>query len=263
MRSRIPAVIVFSLIPMIEAWAQNPAGEIKPPLAFEVASIKRSVDRPLGEMIASGRIGPITEGDRHSILFMPLSITIAQAYGVRGIDVMGPAWLKDDKFAIVTKMPACAAKEIPAMLRTLLAERFHLQIHRETRQSAAYVVGIAKSGLKLPELSADEPLPPRRQNAEVMEMSGELAPMLPAIGTAAGLDAPMIDETGTKGRRFRVAVPTRKFFANRFDANADGKVDPLTILREAFDPLGLTVERRQVPTEVIVVDQIDRNPTEN
>ena len=74
---------------------------------------------------------------------------IERAYSIRPYQFTGPDWINNVNFDITAMYPADTAKDQRAlMLQTLLAQRFHLVIHRETKEMAAYALVVAKSGLK-------------------------------------------------------------------------------------------------------------------
>src|SRR5690349_24355157 len=83
---------------------------------------------------------------------------IMVAYNISVKQLSGPRWLTDPttdasvvtRYEIVAKVPADARKDqIPLMLQKLLEDRFKLQVHRESRTTQIYSLGIAKSGSKL------------------------------------------------------------------------------------------------------------------
>src|ERR1017187_7513788 len=113
--------------------------------AFEVASIKPS--EPITPaMIASGKLhaGMKIDGKRVDIGNFGMMQLICKAYDVKSYQVSGPSWLKvvgmsGQRFDIVANLPEGATKEqVPQMLQALLAERFKLVIHRETKDQPVY-----------------------------------------------------------------------------------------------------------------------------
>src|SRR6266545_1266884 len=100
---------------------------------FETASVKR-IDRG----VIHNSLGPATvllRGD-------PLKIVLAEAFKVKPYQIVGPAWLDEDCFDIVAKMPAGATMDqIPAMLQALLAEGFKFVAHKEDRPQPISALG--------------------------------------------------------------------------------------------------------------------------
>jgi len=82
---------------------------------------------------------------------LPLDLIIAAAYGIAGYQISGPGWLRDERFDIIAKTdaPVASEDEMRPLLQGLLAERFRLALHRETRELPSYVLTVAKNGPKL------------------------------------------------------------------------------------------------------------------
>src|SRR5579883_321402 len=125
--------------------------------AFEVATIKPAP--PLNPMeIAQGKVhlGMNIDGARVDIGALSMSDLIRTAWEVKPYQVSGPDWMTTERFNIVAKMPEGATKDdVPAMLKTLLAERFKLAVHKESREHPVYALVVGKNG---PKLQAAAPL---------------------------------------------------------------------------------------------------------
>jgi uncharacterized protein (TIGR03435 family) len=121
------------------------------PPAFEVASIKPTAPSTDGRVMR--RVG----GDPGLVDYtnVTLKIVLARAYGVKDYQISGPDWLDTEGFDIKAKVPDGVPKEqIPAMLQTLLAERFGLTLHKETKTLPVYALTVAKGGVKMKEVDA-------------------------------------------------------------------------------------------------------------
>jgi len=127
---------------------------------FEVASVKPALSpAELGRLAAQSggpppmpRFGIQTQpGGRFSAGTSTLKALIAEAFEVRDYQIEGgPAWLTTDYFEITANAGADATPgDVKAMLRTLLAERFGLRTHRDTRQAPMYVLSVARSDGRL------------------------------------------------------------------------------------------------------------------
>ena len=135
------------------------------PLAFEVASIK-----PAGALdplaIAQGKVsvGMKVDGAICNIGSFSLRDLVRTAYEVKdyqisGLDSLGAA-MSAQRFNIQATLPEGATeKQVPQMLQTLLAERFNLVIHRETRDQPVYALMVAKGGPKLKDAEPDPSAP--------------------------------------------------------------------------------------------------------
>jgi uncharacterized protein (TIGR03435 family) len=149
------------------------------------------------------------------------------------------------------------------MLQALLAERFHLAVHRAQKEMRAYALLVDKGGLKL-HAATGEPRPsasPQDFHGTMRQLANLIAiglsipvvddPTRPAI--ASGAPVPVIDETGLEGV-YDISV----------DLPHDAAADSFTRWSRALtDQLGLKLEARRAPVDVIIVDKVDRTPTGN
>src|SRR4051794_31241129 len=126
-------------------------------LTFEVASIK-----PAPAPVADGRgrimmMGPSggpgsKDPGRIRYPFMNLRSVLTIAYDVKTFQIAGPATLDTERYDITATMPPTTTQEqFRVMLQNLLAERFKLTIHRETRELPMYSLVVAKNGPKMKE----------------------------------------------------------------------------------------------------------------
>jgi uncharacterized protein (TIGR03435 family) len=152
------------LLAAVSAFGQAP----DKPLAFEVASIKPA--GPLDPLaIAQGkvRVGMKVDGAICDIGMFSLRDLIRTAYEVKdyqisGADTLGTP-MDAQRFNIQATLPAGAGeKDVPQMLQGLLAERFKLVVHHESKEQSVYALVVAKGG---PKLKPSEPDPPAAQSA--------------------------------------------------------------------------------------------------
>lgn len=157
---RIRTFVVCGFFAVTLAFAQTPA---TPPLAFEVASIKPA--GPLDPMaVAQGKVNIGMKVDGHICRIGSLSLRdlIRTAYEVKdyqisGADSLGTP-LSAERFDIQATLPEGATeKQVPQMLQALLAERFKLVVHRDTKDQSVYALVVAKGG---PKLKPSDPEPP-------------------------------------------------------------------------------------------------------
>lgn len=154
---RYVAIFILCVLAMAMASAQAPApatvtlpGQTPAPpwdaphLSFDVASVKPNTG---GAMMMSMRMLP----NSFNVTNLPLRLIILQAYRVSGYQLVGgPSWLDSERFDINAKAPeGSRPDETPLMLRGLLAERFKLKIHGETRDSQIYALVLSRSDGKL------------------------------------------------------------------------------------------------------------------
>lgn len=198
MRLTIPAALAACLL------AQQPP-------AFEVASIKA---RPAGSPI--GVIGGQPSGSRLTLEAMSLSDLISWAYNVKPWQVAGgPPWAgtQDEptvlnsgtrRFDIAAKAEGEAPRppeEFRAMMQSLLADRFHLVLHRQTRDMRVYALVIDKGGSKLRQSAADGKSVLRMNGGGHMVGTGAtVTQLVDWFSNASGVDRPIVDRTGLTGR---------------------------------------------------------------
>src|SRR3954451_10262547 len=136
MRTILPLTAIVSMC--CAAYAQDAAGQP----TFEVASVKPAPPQS-GHMFRIGMSGGPGTPDPGRINFENVSLknVIMRAYNVKGYQISGPSWLDSERFDITAKVPAGATKEqFQLMLQNLLAERFKLQLHRESKQMPVYAL---------------------------------------------------------------------------------------------------------------------------
>ena len=139
------------------ALAQTPA----PGPAFEVASVKPAAPLDRGQMLSGQmHVGMKIDAARVDIGGMSLADLIRVAYRVKPYQVSGPDWMASERFDVLAKLPEGASREqVPEMLQALLAERFKLTVHRESKEHAVYALVVGKNGPKLKESAPDADAP--------------------------------------------------------------------------------------------------------
>src|SRR5436190_3888523 len=126
-------------------------------LAFEVATIKPAGPlNPQAIMSGQMRIGMKVDQARVDIGSFSLSDLIRTAYRIKTHQVSGPDWLGGERFNVLGKMPAGSTEEqIPEMLQALLADRFKLTFHKESKEHAIYALVVGKGGHKMKDSEPD------------------------------------------------------------------------------------------------------------
>lgn len=175
---------------------------------------------------------------------------IRYAYDIKDYQLSAPHWLSDDSvsFDVSATAPGASEAQIRGMLQKLLVDRFHLQARHETRDLPLYRLVAAKRGPKL-KPAASETGPP-----SVKSNSGANGGGLTATGVSMGdfadalsheLNRPVLDQTNVTGR---------------YDISL--QYDETGII-PAVQQLGLRLESAKEKVDVLIVDNIDRKPTEN
>lgn len=149
---RTAIVCVLVVLSTVAFTAQAPSAP-----QFDVASVKPSNPNPTGPLGAIPLMLPPV-GGRFTATNVPLRLLVRTAYGVQDFQIAGgPSWQMERRFDIVAKTEDTAAtmEGILPMLRALLAERFRLKTHTESREMAVSALRVARSdGALGPDLKA-------------------------------------------------------------------------------------------------------------
>uniref|UniRef100_Q02AY4 Uncharacterized protein n=1 Tax=Solibacter usitatus (strain Ellin6076) TaxID=234267 RepID=Q02AY4_SOLUE len=240
--------------------------------AFEVTSVKPAA--PIASKEGKERVGLTISGSRVEITYTSLAGLVQIAYRVKAYQVVGPGPTTSDHFDVQAKMPEGAGQDqLPEMLQTLLAERFKLTLHREQKEHAIYALLVGKNGPKLQETEpADGPATTgwtKSGNGMRLDRKMTLAALADLLGRFA--DRPVIDMTALKGTyQIDLEIPFDDLMRAKTAAEgaarggSDSASDPADFpLFSATQKLGLKVEPRKTPVEVLVIDHADKLPTAN
>jgi uncharacterized protein (TIGR03435 family) len=129
--------------------------------SFEVASIKPAPPPSDPHRLMVGMRGGPGTPDPGQITYSNVTLrnVLMNAYDVKDFQISGPSWLASERYDIVAKLPPGTTKEqFKLMLQNLLAERFQVSLHHETKELPMYALVVAKSGLKMKE-TPDAPPP--------------------------------------------------------------------------------------------------------
>src|SRR5689334_8446709 len=138
--------MLYKLLPAAFAAAGTAFAQPAAPLSFEVASVKAAAPCCTAGKWRGNRPGV----DRVDFQYGTLLYYITYAYGVKSYQLAGPDWLREVRFDIAAKGPEGTRREqLPQMMQALLAERFRLQVHRESRELPGLALVVGKNGPKL------------------------------------------------------------------------------------------------------------------
>ena len=276
-------------------------GQSAPPTVFEVASVKSAPSPSDGRVRASMRGGPGTvDAGQITCINVTLINVLLRAYNVKTYQVTGPDWLSSQRYDIIAKIPPGATKEqFDLMLQNLLADRFRLALHHETREIQGYELVTGKNGPKLkvsPE--ADPSVQPATQPASPPKVDANGFPRLDAPG--------LVMMEGVKGRavisyltarvqplsalvdrlstEFRLPIVDKTGLTGKFDFTLEfapqppGTLTPPSSVEALSDnvdqsapnlitavqqQLGLKLNSSKVRLDVLIIDRADKVPTEN
>jgi bla regulator protein blaR1 len=304
----VPLVIGVVNVPASRAQS---VGSRDKRLAFEVASVKVAPPSADGTISVNLAGGPgthnpgqltytnITLGEVIKVAFGILGPTVDSAH--KDDRITGPGWLNAERYNIVARIPMGTSKDdFKLMLQNLLAERFKLTLHRETKEGSGYALVIAKSGLKIKE-STDETkpepdgaprdlpmkfdvgedgfriFPPGRGGVTSAVVNGltRLTASKVSMGEWSAVlknlsGAPVDDQTGMKGNYdFHLEFVRDPSVSGRGGRGMPPLVDagvgePGPGLADALQSqLGLRLEPKKTAIDTLVVDHVEKTPTEN
>ncbi len=333
----VPGRIVLCLVLVLLSTSGSTSGQTHPARVFEVASVRPSA-MDIQKMAAAVRagetpnVGVRVTKSQVTYSYMTLKELIIAAYDVKPGQVSGPDWLNDggaQRFDIVAKLPDDATvDQVPQMLQALLADRFKLAVHRETKEQSVMALIVGSNGPKLKETTADElqdidPATPLKTGERQMDtpegpvrmtvtpaggatinmgkrgvwtqsmvpgpppslhlegkgvtMSGFVDMLTQVTAMTGNAGPPLVDMTGLKGnyvvgidisladllriaQAAGVAVPpTPQAPGAGIAASDPGSSSAL----DALQTLGLKLESRKAPQQLLIVDKVEKMPTAN
>jgi uncharacterized protein (TIGR03435 family) len=246
------------------------------PPAFEVASVK------LAPPATGNGIRVSMGGDAGRVSYSNVTLrnVMTQAYKVKDRQISGPDWLDSERYDIVAKIPADTPKDqVPLMLQTLLAERFKLALHREQKVMPVYALVAGKNGAKLHEASSEAGGFRMSMGPKGRQLTGNASISALSDVLSRFMDRPVLDMTGIKGV-FEISLewtPDDSRSASKFGLGAPGpgrpevaaegkatdSADAPSIFTAVQEKLGLRLEAKKLPIEILVVDHVEKVPTEN
>jgi bla regulator protein blaR1 len=243
--SNLPAIFVASIALCASAQDRRPA--------YEAASIKPNV---------SGSNSSSTHGSRGQIVMVNTTLKrlIERAYDVRPFQVTGPDWMESVHFDVSAKYPPeTKPAQRNLMLQTLLEDRFHLQAHRITKEIPGYAMVLGKGGLKVTPVKAtgDDSTNTNGNGGQMALTATSISMPRLAQVLSYSLNSTVVDKTGVEGV-FNIEL---KYSTN--DAAAAHPDAPASIFTALAEKLGLHLQAQKVPVQFIVVDRVERMPTEN
>jgi uncharacterized protein (TIGR03435 family) len=264
---RVALVPVTLGILASSAFGQNPPAA---KLTFEVASIKPAAPpQSRADFEQRGRGGPGTDDPgRITWRLVGLMQLIVRAYGFMLWQIKGPPdWANDVAYDIVVKVPpGTTLQQSNLMLQNLLIERFGLAAHIETKPGEVYELTVAKRGSKLRE-PADPSAEPSWKTVAAARGRVTVFTNEPLSGLFPTIEGSwrhrVVDKTGLTGKYdFSVTFPLPARASSILATLDDGSSD--ADLASALEQdLGLKLERKKGPVDTLVIDHLEKVPTEN
>lgn len=287
---RIPSPIQ-AIVLVCPVFAQAPQ--------FEVATVRPSAPGPAQQV----KVGVHIDGAQVRIVALTLRDYVGIAYRMKVAQVSGPDWTANDRFDIsATLPPGSTTAQLPEMLQALLADRFGMKVHKEKKEFPVYALLPGKGPLRLkespPDPDADKDEPKGSVNVAATGSAAGVsvnlghgsswsfvpnrfeAKKLTMEQFAANLerfaDRPIVDMTGLEGRydlAFEVNPEDYRPMLIRSAIYAGEVMSPRAMrllegassapLADAVQQIGLKLEARKAPLDVLVIDEALKTPTAN
>src|SRR5688572_21494214 len=264
------------------------AAQVRP--QFEVAAFRPAADALSGDFV----LGLNAKGSQVHISWASLADLVNMAYRVKRYQISGPPWLGADHFNVDAKIPdGFTTRHVPEMLQSLLDVRFGMKSHWEKKELPVYTLGLSTLEPKLTEVAA----PDDQLSFPIGNISGGRS----VIDFGSGgtftfgdnmldakklnldqftewfsnfLDRPVLNKTDLKGYYdFQMKLTARDFQTMWMWAVINGganvpplaSVDALSLesLPNALKNLGFKLERGKGFIDVLVIDAVQRKPTDN
>jgi uncharacterized protein (TIGR03435 family) len=258
---------------------------------FEVAAIKPAADALSADFV----LGLNAKGSQVHISWASLADLVNMAYRVKRYQISGPPWLGADHFNVDAKIPdGLTTRHVPEMLQSLLDVRFGMKSHWEKKELPVYTLGLSTLEPNLKEVAAPE-------EAQLSFPIGNISGGRSVIDFGSGgtfafgdsmldakklnldqftewfsnfLDRPVLNNTGLKGYYdFQLKLTARDFqtmwqwaaIAGGVNVPPPALIDALSLesLPNALKNLGFKLERGKGFVDVLVIDAVQRKPTEN
>jgi uncharacterized protein (TIGR03435 family) len=222
---------------------------------FEVATIKPAPAQ--SPRWTQTQMSSDTETGKLIYSNVNLKEVIGQAFKVQQYQISGPSWIETERFDIVAKFPPRSARDqVLLMLQGLLADRFKLTLHRETKELPVYALVVGKNGPKLTTTETETGIT-SNSNRTSWHVVAKISMRLLAEFLTNQVGRPVVDQTGLTGP---------------YEITLDWAVDNPTSNEAAPGPsiftalqeqLGLKLDSTKGPVETIVVDHSEKTPPEN
>jgi uncharacterized protein (TIGR03435 family) len=242
-----------------------------PAPSFEVTSVKPNHNPPVST--TGARVVSLRLSLNHGMLtFEQLSLTnlLLQAYDIQRNQIVGcPGWCDSEFFDVVGKAENSdvTPDQVRLMLQTLLADRFRLAVRREKQERSGYALTVGKNGMKLKAAGADETTGASASGYIRTFQRLPIAALVNFLANSAR--QPVFDETGLKGLfdftldlTPRADDPLQAAVRNGVPLAADPTNGFSRIAEAVENQLGLRLESRRIPTEMLIIDHVE-HPSEN
>lgn len=268
----VPVVLGIMNAPLIRAQSQSQPPAT--PLAFEVVSVKANKS-------GGGRGGMRPQPTGIVITNLNLKFIIQDAFSVEDFQISGgPNWIENERYDIAAKAKGpITTEQRKLMVQTLLADRFHLSHHRETKEYPVYALVVNKNGPKLHPAASDttpqifmKPTPTGLQLTGQKSSMQALANLLTLLMHRTVIDRTGIvgdfdfkaewvpDQTQVGGNELIQAA--RSLNPDQVQGDLSPNASGTSLTAALQEQMGLKLEAAKGPVQILVIDHVER-PAEN
>jgi len=241
-------IVAAAALTLCSAWAQA--------LKFDVASVKKlNTTGPPGDIPRNADPAP----GRFHMTNVPMRMLLEWAYDLKDYEISGPDWIKiDERYEVIAKAAGPAPEsDVRQMLQALLLDRFQIKVHRERKDLPVYVLLPGKGEPKVKEAAAGVEPSGRGDGSNVVFTAQPISRF--TFMLSRRMDRPVLDMTGLKGR-YDFTVDTSGLGFNGREPEVPGGTSIFTAVQR---DLNLKLEARKEPIQILVIDSINKMPTEN
>jgi uncharacterized protein (TIGR03435 family) len=288
---------VLAMLLAASSFAQTIAQS--PRVEFEVASVKPSAASGPNEVA----VGVHVDGAQIQAAGLSIRNLIGLAYRIKAPLIFGPDWIASERFDISATLPAgSTTAQLPEMFQALLADRFQMKVHRDKKELPVYALVAGKGPLKLkeslPNPDADKDEPKGTANvsaggsakgvginfghgvsftfANNQFVATKMTMAMFAENLERFADRPIVDETGLTGQYdFTIDFIPEEYrimlIRSAVQTGANLRPQALRLLDnaspaalgDALQQIGLRLDPRKAPLDVLVIDGALKTPTAN
>jgi len=257
----------FPIPPDVSPQSTDPNAKLP---VYDVASVKPNKAN-------DGMMRIMNHPDGFSCTNISLKTLIGNAYGIRqDLITGGPAWADSVGFDVEAKVSGedveafkkLTGRQRNSLLQALLADRFHLKVHHETKTLPMYDLLIAKGGSRL---KANAPAPPSPDAAKDPEAAKPRGMMTMGPGMLKGQGLPMASIANQLSYALQATVSDKTGLTGDFDfelkwtpddagpTNADTSSEPnISIFTAVQEQLGLKLQPTKGPVDTLVIDHAEQ-----
>jgi uncharacterized protein (TIGR03435 family) len=184
---------------------------------------------------------------------------IAAAYGLKPYQITGPLWLSGSDYEIIAKTATPASDaELKTMLQNLLADRFQMTTHRESKEQPVYTMTAVKTSmLHKPAREGEPRIGPARGGIAFQNYSMEK--LADYLGGTPGINRPVLNMTGVEGEYdFTILIGEAANDPIEAKRAIESALIGDSFLGIVAAQLGLKIDSRKLPVQMLIIDRIER-----